>query len=148
MWITWLILAGIFFIGEMATAGFLIFWLGIGALVAMLLSFVTENIILQIAVFVITSVVLIVLTKPLVNKFLNNKTVVTNSYSLIGQKAVVTEDIDSVNGKGKVKVNGEIWSAKNAEDEIIPKDTEVEIKEITGVKLVVKSCNKKTTTTV
>lgn len=144
IWVIWLIVAGIFFIGEIATTGFLIFWLGVGAILAMLVSFITDNIIIQIAVFVITSIVLILLTKPLVKKFVDNKkTVVTNSYSLIGQKALVTEDIDSVKSKGQVKVNGEVWSAKSAEDELIPKGTEVEIAEITGVKLVVKPCNEK-----
>ena len=39
MWIFWLIAAGIFFIIEMATIGFLVFWLGIGALLAMVTAF-------------------------------------------------------------------------------------------------------------
>ena len=32
MWQIWLIIAGLFFIGEIITVGFLIFWFGIGAL--------------------------------------------------------------------------------------------------------------------
>ena len=47
MWIFWLIVAGVFFIGEIATVGFLIFWLGIGALAAMCISFFTANIVVQ-----------------------------------------------------------------------------------------------------
>lgn len=47
MWIFWLIAAGIFFIGEMITVGFLIFWLGIGAVAAMCVSFVTSNIVIR-----------------------------------------------------------------------------------------------------
>ena len=66
MWIFWLIAAGIFFIIEIATVGFLIFWLGIGALLAMITSLFTDNIIIQTAVFVISSAVLIPLTKPFV----------------------------------------------------------------------------------
>ena len=42
MWYIWLIAAGIFFIVEIATIGFLIFWLGIGALLAMIASFFTD----------------------------------------------------------------------------------------------------------
>ena len=52
MWLIWLIAAGIFFIVEIATVGFLIFWLGIGSLLAMIVSFFTDNIIIQTAVFV------------------------------------------------------------------------------------------------
>ena len=32
MWAIWLIAAGVFFIAEIATTGFLIFWLGLGSL--------------------------------------------------------------------------------------------------------------------
>ena len=55
MWQFWLIAAGIFFIGEIITTGFLIFWLGIGSLLAMIVSFLTDNIIIQTAVFVVSS---------------------------------------------------------------------------------------------
>ena len=143
MWIVWLIIAGIFFIGEIATTGFLVFWIGVGAILAMFLSFVTDSIIAQIAVFVVSSIILIVLTKPIIKKFVHEETITTNTYSLIGQKAIVTEDIDFAKGKGQAKINGEVWSAKSVNDENIPKGTEVEITEITGVKLVVKPCNEK-----
>ena len=37
MWMFWLIATGIFFVGEMATTGFLIFWLGIGIMIGCML---------------------------------------------------------------------------------------------------------------
>ena len=40
MWYVWLILAGIFVIAEIMTTGFLIFWLGLGSLCAMITSFI------------------------------------------------------------------------------------------------------------
>ena len=43
MWQFWIILAGIFFIIEMATVGFLVFWFGIGSLIAMIVSLFTSN---------------------------------------------------------------------------------------------------------
>lgn len=48
MWQFWVVLSGIFFIIEMATVGFLVFWFGIGALIAMVFSFFTSNIAIQI----------------------------------------------------------------------------------------------------
>ena len=59
MWYVWLILAGIFVIAEIATVGFLIFWLSLGSLCAMVTSFFTDNLIIQTAVFVITSALFI-----------------------------------------------------------------------------------------
>ncbi len=137
MWYLWLIAAGIFFIIEIATVGFLIFWLGIGALFAMVASFFTDNLLIQTTVFVISSSVLIPLTKPIVNKYFDDgKTIATNAYSLIGKVGIVTTAINTLNSTGQVKVNGEIWSAKADED--IKQGTEVEILKIDGVKLIVK----------
>ena len=66
MWYVWLIISGLFLVLEMITVGFLVFWLAIGALFAMLVSFFTSNLIIQTTVFVISSIGLIFLTKPLV----------------------------------------------------------------------------------
>ena len=138
MWQIWLIASGIFFICEIITVGFLVFWLGVGALVAMLVSFFTSNIIVQMSVFVLSSGLLIFATRPLVNKISKKDVVPTNVYSLIGKKAVVTEDIDWVTGKGQIKFEGEIWSAKSKEQINIPAGSEVEIVSIEGVKAFVK----------
>lgn len=138
MWQIWLIASGIFFICEIITVGFLVFWLGVGALIAMLVSFFTSNIIIQMSVFVVSSGLLIFATRPLVNKISKKDVVPTNVYSLIGKKAVVTEDIDWVTGKGQIKFECEIWSAKSKEQINIPAGSEVEIVSIEGVKAFVK----------
>ena len=138
MWVFWLIAAGIFFIIEIATVGFLIFWLGIGALLAMATSFFTDNVIIQTAVFVVSSAILIPLTKPFIDKISKKGVVPTNSYSLINKRGIVLSDINPIKGTGLVKVNGETWSAKTEDESSILKDTEVEILAIDGVKLIVK----------
>ena len=136
MWQIWLIASGIFFICEIITVGFLVFWLGVGALIAMLVSFF--NIIIQMSVFVVSSGLLIFATRPLVNKISKKDVVPTNVYSLIGKKAIVTESIDCTTGKGQIKFEGEVWSAKSKEQINIPAGSEVEIVSIEGVKAFVK----------
>ena len=144
MWYIWLILAGVFLIIEIMTVGFLIFWLSIGSLFAMITSLFTDNIVIQTTVFVISSIGLIFLTKPLVKKLnKTDDTIATNAYSVIGKKAIVTQDINPTLGYGQIKVNGETWSAKTISDNIIPKDSEVIIKNIEGVKAVVELLNEK-----
>ena len=125
MWQIWLIASGIFFICEIITVGFLVFWLGVGALIAMLVSFFTSNIIIQMSVFVVSSGLLIFATRPLVNKISKKDVVPTNVYSLIGKKAIVTESIDCTTGKGQIKFEGEVWSAKSKEQINIPAGSEV-----------------------
>ena len=134
MWQIWLIAAGVFLILEMFTLGFLVFWLSIGSLLAMLVSFLTDSIIIQTTVFVFSSGILIFATKPFVKKFTEKDNAKTNVYSLSGKKAIVTEDIDWKTGTGQIKIEGQVWSAKTEEQVNIAKGTEVEIEKIEGVK--------------
>ena len=138
MWQIWLIIAGLFFVGEMLTVGFLIFWLGIGALIAMIVSLFTSNIIIQTTVFVISSAVLILVTKPFVKKFVDVKPTNTNAFLFFGKNALVIKEINSIHSTGQIKINGEIWSAESENGETIPEGSEVEILNIKGVKAIVK----------
>ena len=138
MWQIWLIASGVFFILEIFTVGFLVFWLGVAALLAMLISFLTDSIIIQTTVFVISSALLIFATRPLVNKITKKDTVPTNVYSIVGKRGIVIEDIDWTAGTGQIKSEGEVWSAKTNEHINIPKGTEVEIESIDGVKVFVR----------
>lgn len=137
MWKFWLIASGIFFVGEIFTTGFLIFWFGLGALLTMIASLFITNIFIQATIFVISSTLLIFLTKPLINKFVSKKTVATNVYEVIGKKGIVTQEINPITGKGQVKVGNEIWTAIS--DETLPLDTHIEVLKVEGVKLIVKS---------
>lgn len=144
MWQFWLIASGIFFIAEIITTGFLVFWLGIAGLITMCISFFTDNLMIQASVFVILSAVLILATKPFVNKFVNKKetTEKTNAFSIIGKTAIVIKDIDSINGVGQIKVDGEVWSAEGINGSNIEKGTKVEVKEIDGVRAIVAPISK------
>ena len=142
MWQIWLIAAGVFLILEMFTLGFLVFWLGIGCLLAALISLITDSILIQTSIFVFSSVLLIFATKPLVKKFAEKDNAKTNVYSLAGKKAIVIEDIDWTTGSGQIKFEGQVWSAKTEEQVNIEKGTEVEIIKIEGVKAFVTPVNK------
>lgn len=134
MWKFWLIVAGICFVIESFTIGFLVFWFGIGALAALVASLFISNIWIQSLIFIIVSSLLLIFTKPLVKKFVKEKDIIpTNVYSIIGKEGIVVENIDTINGVGKVKVNGELWSATSLEN--IEKGTKVKVLKVNGVKL-------------
>lgn len=143
MWQFWLIAAGIFFIIEIATVGFLVFWFGIGALIAMVVSIFVPNVYIQAIVFIVSSTLLIFFTKPFVNKFVNKgKTIATNAYSIIGRTGIVTKEINDLKGTGQVKIGGETWSAKTLSEETLPENTEIEVIKIDGVKAIVQKVSK------
>lgn len=143
MWQFWLIAAGIFFIIEIATVGFLVFWFGIGAIIAMVVSLFIPNVYIQAIVFIVSSTLLIFFTKPFVNKFVNKgKTMTTNAYSIIGRTGIVTKEINDLKCTGQVKIGGETWSAKTLSEETIPENTEIEVVKIDGVKAIVQKVSK------
>lgn len=138
-WAIWLILSGIFLLTEIFTVSFLMFWPGIGALLAFLTSLMTPNIGIQIGVFAISSILLILFTKPLTKKLFKTKDTSMNNSALIGKKGTVIKAINNNTSKGQVKVNGELWSAIISDKEKPLKigDTII-VEEIEGVKLKVK----------
>ena len=61
-----------------------------------------------------------------------------NEYRCIDQTALVKETINNMESKGLVQLNGQDWTARSFEaGEIIPEGSEVIVKEIRGVKLIV-----------
>lgn len=107
----------------------------------MVISFFTNNVIIQTTVFLITSTALLFLTKPFVKKFSNKDTIKTNAYSIIGKTGIVVKEINSKESFGQVKIGTETWSAKTNQNETIPIGSEIEVVEIDGVKVVVKPLN-------
>lgn len=130
MWQVWLVISGILFVAEIITVGFLVFWFAIGALFAMIVSLFTDNVIIQTSVFLISSSLLLFLTKPFVKKFSREDVVQTNAYSVIGKIGVVVRSIDNQNGVGQVKIGSETWSAVSSNDDIISEGTKVEVAEL------------------
>lgn len=139
MWFIWLIISGICIIIEIMTVGFLVFWFAIGALFAMITSLFTANVLIQTAVFLISSTILLFFTRPLASKLTKDtNTINTNAYSIIGKRGVVLKDINPINGSGQIKVGTEIWSAKSLSEKTISVGSEIEVVNIDGVKAIVK----------
>lgn len=137
--IFWLALFVILLIIEILTMGLTTIWFAGGAIVALVLAFVGFELPVQIIAFLLVSIVLLVLTRPIAMKFFNQERQKTNAESLIGQKAVVLDAIDTIHGTGRVEVNGMEWSAKVDEgNQVIDAGEIVVIEGIQGVKLIVK----------
>lgn len=137
--IVWLGLFVILLIIEILTMGLTTIWFAAGALAAFAAGIIGFGFAVQMAVFLIVSILLLVLTRPLAVKYFNQERQKTNAESLIGQQALVTEDIDTLQSVGRVEVNGQEWSAKTDEaDGKIEKNKIVVINGIQGVKLIVR----------
>lgn len=134
----WLILFVVLIVIEALTVGLTTIWFAIGSLVAALLAWLGFGMPIQVIAFIIISVILFVITRPIAMRYFNQNREKTNVESLVGQSALVLETIDNIHGTGKVEVNGLEWTARTPdEDVLIQKDDIVTILRIEGVKLIV-----------
>lgn len=140
--IFWIVALILFLVVEAVTVGLASIWFAIGSLAALICALVGGPVWLQAVWFVVVSLVTLILTRPLVKKFVNGRTVATNADRNIGRTAVVTERIDNLNGTGSVKLDGVDWTARSADDDRpIAEGAQVIVREIRGVKLIVEPKN-------
>lgn len=135
----WLIASAVFLLLEILTLGLTSIWFAGGAVIAAAAALIGGPLWLQALIFIAVSCLLFVLTRPIAKKYLNGRVQKTNAEALIGEKAVVKESIHNVEGRGVVFVNGLEWSARSADGKEIQEGSEVVIREIQGVKLIVEA---------
>lgn len=134
----WVAALVVFLIVEAVTAGLVSIWFVFGSLVALICAALGAAVWLQIFWFVIVSVATLVLTRPLVKRYVDSRSVATNADRSIGRAAVVTECIDNLAATGAVKLDGVVWTARSTDDAVaIEAGERVTVRAIEGVKLIV-----------
>ena len=144
MTIVWTAAIILFGVVEAVTAGLVSIWFVAGALVALVAAFVGAHLWVQIVLFLLVSAAALALTRPLLRKITATKAEATNADRVLGEVAKVTETIDNENSSGAVYVDGKTWTARSADGTVIPAGERVSIESMEGVKLLVKSVEKKT----
>ena len=135
IWLGIMVAAIIF---EAITVQLVSVWFAGGALItAIVTMFVDLDIWAQILIFVSVSLLFMIIARPLIKDRLDKQKQPTNADSVVGKIAVVEEEIDNINGKGCVKINGSAWTARSSDDSVIPRGANVRINKIEGVKLIV-----------
>ena len=133
----WLMAFIILVVMEFLTMGLITIWFAIGALTAFFASLFGASFWIQIILFLVVSLVVLVVYRPLAVKYVNSKRTKTNVDDLVGKEAKVTEKIDNLNQTGRVVLNGMDWSARTTIGGTIDVDTIVKVIEVKGVKLIV-----------
>lgn len=134
----WLIILVVCIIIEIITMGLTTIWFAGGALVSAIAAAFSAPLWLQIILFLVVSLILLYLTRPIAVKYFNKDRVKTNAESLVGQQAIVISEIDNLQGIGQVTVGGQEWSARSVdENKSLPVGSVVMIRAISGVKLIV-----------
>ena len=135
----WLLALILFSVIEGVTVGLTSIWFAAGALGALIAAMLGAHIFLQILIFLVLSALALALVRPIAVRLLTPRHDPTNADRVIGQTALVTEDIDNVEGKGLVVISGQVWSARSEHGVAIPAGTQVRVLRIEGVKVYVEA---------
>ena len=136
--IVWLGMMILFLVVEAACPLHLVsVWFAAGSLVALGASQMGLPLWLQVALFLVTSCLLLASLWPLSKKYLKPKLTATNIDSVIGSTGYVTEAVDNVHARGHAKLGAMEWTARSSNGEPIPEGTLVKVSRIEGVKVFV-----------
>ena len=137
--ICWLAVFVLLIVIELATMGLTTIWFAGGAVAGFIASMLGANVVIQAVVFFVVSIVLLIFTRPFAVRYINSNKTKTNIDGLIGQEALVLEEINNIRETGCARLEGKEWTARSVDDSVIPADTVVSVERIEGVKLIVKT---------
>ena len=134
---TWLALFVILLVVEAMGPGLVCLWFAFGALVAFILNLCGASLVVQIIAFAVSSLVFVILLRPLAKRYVNGRKTATNADAILGREGVVIQEIDAVKGTGQVRAQGQVWTARTANDGVLQPGAAVRVLRIEGAKLIV-----------
>lgn len=140
--ILWLALGIVFAVTEGLTVQMTAIWFALGAAGGALTALLGGSPMTQFIVFVVLAAALLIFTRPFVKRVLTVKKESTNADRLIGETAVVLEEINNDLSTGRVSVSGLGWMARSVGGGVLAEGEKVRVLSIEGVKLMVEPCDR------
>lgn len=132
----WIVVIVAAFIIEINTLDLVSIWFSLGAIAAFVAALLGLTEMVQMWIFIFTTVILLVLTRPLAKKYMIKNTVKTNADRLVGKTAKVTKAL-LPGERGEVKIEGKYWLAFSDQEISFEVNEKVEVLAIEGVKLLI-----------
>lgn len=133
----WLGITIIAIIIEIVTIDLVSVWFAAGSIVALLANLLGASQSIQIALFIIVTIISAVIVRPIAKKYMRGNIERTNFDRVIGKHGLITKTITADN-KGEVKVMSTLWLATSIDNTIINEGDYCEILAVEGAHLVVK----------
>lgn len=142
-WETWLYLGVILMILEVFTPGFVLACIGIGAFLASVFAALNFSVEVQLLFFTVGTLLSFFGIRPFVLKYLykSKKVTKTNADSLIGRTGLVTEKINLLEEKGRIRIDGDNWRAQSNNNVEINTGETVEVVAINSTIMIVQKIN-------
>ena len=139
IWIIWLALFVIMLIVEACEPALVSIWFALGALVALIISFIPGvSWWIEIIVFIVISAATLFALRPILKRYVKQNTYRSNVDAYVGKRGIVIENIEFLK-PGSVKLGDVEWTAipVNEKDKI-PAESVVEVVAVNGNKLLVR----------
>ena len=141
-WILWTVLGVALIVAEIFTLGFVLFWFGIGALLAAFFALLGFGVGVQFLAFAIVSTVLTILSRTIFSNLYSTtdaNSLKTGVDSLPGQIGTVIGGSKGSLNAGEVKVFGSTWTAfPEPGEEPLLEGEKVEVVEVKGASIYVR----------
>src|SRR4051812_15845230 len=141
-WLFWIVLGLVLIVAEIFTLGFVLFWFGIGALLAALAGLLGFGLGVQFLVFATVSVGLTIMSRTIFSSYLfhrDDKRIKTAIDTLPGMVGTVSADSKGSLNEAAVKVYGSTWTAFPMDEETkLMQGDKVEVVEVRGSSIYVR----------
>ena len=138
LWWVWMVVAAVFAVGEIFTAGFFLLWFAIGAAVAGILTLLGFGMGWQLATFAIVSGALFAASRRFAERWTQKQPSGVGADRFIGKTGVVLAQIDNLKATGRIRVERDEWRAESDTGEVIPPGNVVEVVRVEGTRMVVR----------
>lgn len=134
--VLWLIAGVVLVAAEALSGDFVLVMLGVAALAAAGVDVLGAPLWLDAVVFAVVSLGLIAVVRPAIKRRMNNpRELRTNVSALVGKEAFVVSEVDARGGR--IRLDGEVWSARAQGDDVFEVGERVTVIEIAGATAVV-----------
>ncbi len=131
--VIWVLIAVACGVGEMLTNGFFLAPFAFGGIAAAITDATVGSEDASLVVFVVASMMVLLLVRPVARRHLmSGPSIRTGSAALVGKQAIVLERIANDEGVGCVRIEGEVWTARAFDDEVIEPGKRVQVMAIKG----------------
>ena len=130
IWVTVALVAAVI---EISIPHFGIIFVSLGGLAAAAAAYLSLGLVAQLALFIVVAGVSFLVIRPRIVKGMGAAGVPGRTEALVGKEGVVTQDIDSTVGAGRVNVHGQDWAARSAQP--IPAGTRIRVVGADGIVL-------------
>ena len=134
--IVWAAIVIVAVVVEISTVNLTSVWFAIAGVVSLVLALFKVDLIWQVVVFLVVSILALIFTRPLIKKLTRKSNAHTNADRIFDKVAVVTKTItkDEI---GEVQIDDDTWRAISSKDDNIEVGEKVIINSFDGNKVIV-----------